>query len=156
MMHKLPKDCICGFKSSQRFLLLLVHKQCMRATDSKILEELEMVYDDKDCFASIDNWSGTAKAYWINLERLLLVADNAKKQNPVSADKIQKKRKLIVELFNQTRDYANAYDSKQKEKSKVPTEDYSEFTTESWDALNKLTASQEKLRRAIMELIDFL
>ena len=156
MTHKLRKDCICGFKSSQRFLPLLAHKHCMRATDAKILEELEMVYDDKDCFASIDNWSGTAKAYWTNLERLLMVADNAKKQNPAMAEKIDKNCKLIVELFNQTRDYANAYESMHKEKSKDTTEDYSEFTTESWEALNKLTASQEKLRREVMELIDFL
>ena len=127
----------------------------MRAIDAKILEELDMLYGDKDCFASIDNWSGTAKAYWTNLKRLFMVADNAKKQNPSIAEKIAENSKRIVDLFHQTRDYASVYDSMRKEKSKLPTEDYSEVTNESWEALNKLTISQEKLRLAILELIEF-
>ena len=127
----------------------------MRAIDAKILEELDMLYGDKDCFASIDNWSGTAKAYWTNLKRLFMVADNAKKQNPSIAEKIAENSKRIVDLFHQTRDYASVYDSMRKEKSKLPAEDYSEVTNESWEALNKLTISQEKLRLAILELIEF-
>ena len=50
----------------------------MRAIDAKILEELEMLYGDKDCFASIHDWFGTAEAYWNNLERFLVIADYEK------------------------------------------------------------------------------
>ena len=51
----------------------------MRAIDTKILEELEMLYGDGDCFAFLHDWFGAAEAHWSNLERLLLVADHTKK-----------------------------------------------------------------------------
>jgi hypothetical protein len=128
----------------------------MRAIDAKILEELEMLYGDKDCFASIRDWFGTAEAYWTNLERLFMVADYAKKHNPLAVEEITACSKRIVELFHQTKDYACGWNSKQKEKRRLSTEDYTEATDESWDALDKWTVSQEKLRQAILEFMEFL
>ena len=128
----------------------------MRAIDAKILEELEMLYGDKDCFASIHDWFGTAEAYWTNLERFLVVADNVKKQNPSAAEKIIAHNERIVELFHQTRNYASVWNSKRKEKNELSTEDYTEATDESWDVLNKWTVSQEELRDAILNLMELL
>jgi len=128
----------------------------MRAIDAKILEELGMVYGDKDYFASLRDWFGTTEAYWTNLERLFMVADYAKKHNPSAAEKIVAYSKRIVELFHQTKDYASGWNSKRKEKRRLSTEDYTEATDESWDALDKWTVSQEKLRDAILEFMEFL
>jgi len=128
----------------------------MRAIDAKILEELGMVYGDKDCFASLRDWFGTAEAYWTNMERLFMVADYAKKHNPSAAEKIVAYSKRIVELFHQTKDYASGWNSKRKEKRRLSTEDYTEATDESWDALDKWTVSKEKLRDAILEFMEFL
>ena len=128
----------------------------MRAIDAKILEELEMLYGDKDCFASINDWFGTAEAYWTNLERLFMVADYAKKHNPSAFKEITTYSKRIVELFHQTKDYASGWNSKHQEKRRLSTEDYTEATDESWDALDKWTVSKEKLRDAILEFMEFL
>ena len=128
----------------------------MRAIDTKILEELEMVYGDKDCFASLHDWFGTAEVYLTNLERLFMVADYAKETNPSEAEKIVAYSKRIVELFHQTKDYANKWDSKGEEKHELSTADYTEATDKSWDELDKWTVFQEKLRDAILELMDFL
>jgi len=128
----------------------------MRAIDAKILDELEMVYGDKDCFASLRDWFGTTEVYWTNLERLFMVADYAKKHNPSVAEKIAAYSRRIVELFHQTKSYASGWDSKHKEKRRLSTEDHTEVTDESWDALDKWTVSQEKLRQAILELMELL
>ena len=128
----------------------------MRAIDAKILEELEMLYGDKDCFASIRDWFGTAEAYWTNLERLFMVADYAKKHDPSAAEKIGAYSKRIVELFSQTKNYATGWNSEHKEKRRLSTEDYTEATDESWDELDKWTISQEKLRDEILELLELL
>ena len=128
----------------------------MRAIDEKILDELEMLYGDKNCFASIQDWFGTAEVYWTNLERLFRVADYAKKTNPSEAEKIATINKQIVELFQQTKDYASVWDSKHKEKHELSTADYTEATDESWEVLNNWTVSQEKLRDAILELMELL
>ena len=128
----------------------------MRAIDEKILDELEMLYGDKNCFASIHDWFGTAEVYWTNLERLFMVADYAKKTNPSETEKIATINRQIVEIFQQTKDYASVWDSKHKEKHELSTADYTEAKDESWNALVNWTVSQEKLRDAILELIDFL
>ena len=128
----------------------------MRAIDAKILEELGMLYGDKDCFASLRDWFGTAEAYWTNLERLFMVADYAKKHNPSAVEEITTYSKRIVELFHQTKDYASGWNSEHKEKRRLSTEDYTEATDESWDALDNWTVSKEKLRDAILELMEFM
>jgi len=128
----------------------------MRAIDAKLLEELEMLYGDKDCFASIRDWFGTAETYWTNLERLLMVADYSKKHNPSAAEEITTYSKRIVELFHQTKNYAIGWNSEHKEKSSLSTENYTEATDESWDELDKWTGSQEKLRQAILGLMELL
>ena len=128
----------------------------MRAIDAKILDELGMLYGDKNCFASLRDWFGTAEIYWTNLERLFTVADHAKKLNPSAAEKIDTRSKRIVELFRQTKDYASVWDSKRKEKHELSTEDYSEATSESWDAMDNWRVSQEELRHAILEFMKLL
>ena len=128
----------------------------MRAIDAKILEELEMLYGDKDCFASIRDWFGTAEAYWTNLERLFVVATYAKKHNPLAVEEITTYSKRIVELFHQTKDYASGWNSKHKENRRLSTEDYTEATDESWDELDNWTVSQEKLRNEILEFMELL
>ena len=128
----------------------------MRAIDAKILEELDMLYGDKDCFASLHDWFGTAETYWTNLERLFMVADYSKKTNPSEAGKIATFSKQIVELFHKTKDYASVWDSKHKEKHELSTADYTEATDESWDALDNWTVSQEKLRHTILEFMKLL
>ncbi len=127
-----------------------------RAIDEKVLEELEMLYGDKDCFASLHDWFGTAETYWINLERLLLIADYSKKDNPSTIKEIVAYNKRILDLFYQTKNCAQVWDSNQKEKSKISTEDYTGATDKSWDELEQWTVSQEKLRNAILDLIDLL
>ncbi|MEJ2127146.1 MAG: hypothetical protein P8X84_06570 [Candidatus Bathyarchaeota archaeon] len=74
----------------------------MRAIDAKILEELDMHYDDKDCFASLDSWLEHAKTYMINLNRLFVVADHTKQQHPSESNAITDYRKRIIKLFNQS------------------------------------------------------
>jgi hypothetical protein len=128
----------------------------MRATDAKALEELEMLYGDRDCFASLRDWFGTAETYWTNLERLFTVADYAKKHNPSEAEQITTYGKRIVELFHQTKDYASGWNFKQKEKRRFSTEDYTEATDESWDIHDKWTVSQEKLRQEILDFMELL
>ena len=128
----------------------------MRAIDAKILEELEMLYGDKDCFASIRDWFGTAEVYWTNLERLFMVADYAKKHNPSAVEEITTYSKRIVVLFHQTKDYARGWNSEHKEKRRLSTEDYTEATDESWDELDKWTVTQEKLRHTILEFMKLL
>jgi hypothetical protein len=128
----------------------------MRAIDAKILEELEMLYGDKDCFASLQNWFGAAETYWANLERLFMVAEYAKKHNPSAAEEIITYSKRIVKLFNQTKNYASGWNSKHKEKRRISTEDYTKATDESWDKLDKWTVTQEKLRQEILDLMTVL
>ncbi len=128
----------------------------MRAIDSKILEELEMLYGDKDCFASLQEWFGDAETYWANLESLFMVADYAKKYNPSAAEEITKYSKRIVELFHQTKNYASGWNSKHKDKRRLSTKDYIEATDESWDKLDKWTVTQEKLRQEILDYMKLL
>ena len=128
----------------------------MRAIDAKILEELEMLYGDKNCFASLQDWFGTAETYWTNLTRLFTVADYAKKHNPSTAEEITTYSKQIVELFHQTKKYASGWNSKPKEKRRLSTEDYTKATDESWDALDNWTVTQEKLRQEILDFMKLL
>ena len=128
----------------------------MRAKDAKIIEELEMLYGDRNCLASIQDWFGSAEVYWINLERLFIIADYAKKHNPNAVKEITTNSKQIVELFQQTKNYASGWSSKQKEKHSLSTEDYTEATNESWDELDKWTVSQEKLRQLILDFMELL
>ena len=128
----------------------------MRAKDAKILDELEMHYGNKDCFYPLRKWFGTAEVYWVNLERLFMVAEYAKKHNPSVSEKIAVYSRRIVDLFHQTKDYASGWDSKHKEKYRLSTEDYVEATDESWDALDKWKVTQEKLRCLILDFVEFL
>jgi hypothetical protein len=128
----------------------------MRAVDVKILKELEMLYGDKDCFASLHNWFGNAEVYWNNLKRLLKVADNTKKDKPSTVEEINLYTTQIDELFHRTKNYASKWNSKNKEKSNVSTKDYTQATNESWDRLDDWTVTQEKLRQEILEFIEVL
>jgi hypothetical protein len=128
----------------------------MRAIDAKILEELDMHYDDKDCFASLESWLENAKTYMINLNRLFVVADHTKQQHPSEGNAIMDYRKRIVKLFNQTKEYASEWSSKSTEQSQTSTENYIKASEENWDSLDRWTASQEKLRDEILNLVDFL
>jgi hypothetical protein len=128
----------------------------MRAIDAKILEELEMLYGDKNCLASLQDWFGTAEAYWINLEQLFSIADYAEKHNPDAVEEISNYRKQIVELFHKTKNYARGWSTNQKEKHSLSTADYTEATNESWDQLDNWTFSQEKLRQLILDFMDLL
>ncbi|MCW4016887.1 MAG: hypothetical protein NWF06_10995, partial [Candidatus Bathyarchaeota archaeon] len=123
--------------------------------DAKILEELEMLYGDKDCFSSLHDWFGTAETYWTNIERLLLITEHTKKHYPSTIKEITAYNKRIIDLFHQTKNYVGEWDSKEREKTNCSTKDYSEATAKNWDALNQWTASQEKLRNAILDLVDF-
>jgi hypothetical protein len=145
-----------GFSAQKIFTLARSKNYFMRAIDAKILEELEMLCGDENCFTSLRGWFGTAEAYWTNLKRLFMVAEYAKKHDPSAVEKITTYSKRIVELFHQTKDYVSGWDSKRKEKRGLSTEDYSEATDESWDALDKWTVSQEKLRQAILEFVELL
>jgi len=128
----------------------------MRAIDAKILEELEMLYGDKDCFASLHDWFGNAEVYWNNLKRLLKVADNTKKDKPSTIEEINLYTTQIDELFHRTKNYASKWNSKNKEKSNVSTKDYTQATNESWDRLDDWTVTQEKLRQEILDFMKLL
>ena len=128
----------------------------MRAIDTKILEELEMIYGDKDCFASLHDWLGTAETYSSNLKRLFMVADYSKKHYPSAVEEITMYNERIIELFNQTKNYASGWNSSHKEKRRLSADEYAETTDESWGALDKWTASQEKLRQEILYFIELL
>ena len=141
---------------SESFLLCNRHFQCMRATDAKALEELEMLYGDRDCFASLHDWFGETENYWKKVKHLLIIADYTKKHNPSTAKKITSLSKMVIELFQQTKNYAIGWNSKDNPISKPSTEDYTKATDESWDNLDKWTVSQEKLRQKILALIEVL
>jgi hypothetical protein len=128
----------------------------MRAIDAKILEEMEMLYGNQDCFSSLHDWFGTAETYWTNLERLLLITDHVKKLYPSTINEINTYTKRIVDLFHKTKNYACEWDSKKMEKINFSTKDCSHATDKRWDELDQLTASQEKLRIVVLELVDFL
>jgi hypothetical protein len=128
----------------------------MRATDAKALEELEMLYGDRDCFASLHDWFGEAENYWNKLKQLLIIADYTKKYNPSTAKKITTLRKILLELFQQTKNHASGWNSKDTQISKPSTEDYNQATDENWDNLDKWAVSQEKLRQKILDLIELL
>lgn len=128
----------------------------MRATDAKALEELEMLYDDRDCFASLHDWFGDAENYWNKLEQLLIIADYTKKHSPSTAQKIVELNKTVVELFQQTKKHASGWTTQHNQNSNPSTEDYTQATDENWDKLDKWTASQEKLRQKILDLIELL
>ena len=128
----------------------------MRATDAKALEELDLLYGDRDCFASLQDWFGESENYWNTLKRLLIVADYTKKHNPSTAKKITALSKMVVKLFQQTKQYASGWNSKDKQISNLSTEDYTKATDQSWDNLDKWTVSQEKLRQKILDLIELL
>ena len=128
----------------------------MRSIDTKILEELEMLYGDKDCFASLHDWLGTAETYSSNLKRLFMVADYSKKHYPSAVKEITMYNERIIELFNQTKNYASGWNSSHKEKRRLSADEYAETTDESWDALDKWTASQEKLRQEILYFMELL
>ena len=128
----------------------------MRAIDTKIFEELEMLYGDKDCFASLHDWLGTAETYSTNLKRLFMVADYSKKHYPSAVEEVTMYSKRITELFNQTKNYASVWNSAHKEKGSLCTDDYAEATDESWDVLDKWTVSQEKLRQEILQFMELL
>jgi hypothetical protein len=128
----------------------------LRAIDAKVLEELDMLYGDKDCFTSLHDWFGDAKAYWTDLERLLIVADYAKKHHPSCVEEITRYSKRILELFNQTKEYTASWSSKYNKKSTLSTEDYTDATDQSWTELEAWTVSQERLRQEILDFIEFL
>ena len=85
-----------------------------------------------------------------------MVADYSKKHYPSAVEEITMYSKRIIELFNQTKNYASGLNSAHKEKRSLCTDDYAEATDESWDVLDKWTASLEKLREAILQLMEFL
>jgi hypothetical protein len=128
----------------------------MRATDAKALEELEMLYGDRDCFASLQDWFGEAENYWNTLKRLLIIADYQKKHNLSTAKRITALNKMVVELFQQTKNYSSVWNSKERQINELSTQDYAKATDESWDNLDKWAVSQEKLRQKILDLIEVL
>ena len=128
----------------------------MRATDAKTLEELEMLYGDRDCFASLQDWFGEAENYWNTLKRLLIIADYQKKHNLSTAKRITALNKMVVKLFQQTKNYSSVWNSKERQINELSTQDYAKATDESWDNLDKWTVSQEKLRQKILDLIEVL
>lgn len=127
----------------------------MRATDAKVLEELEMFYGDRDCFASLHDWFGESENYWSKLKHLLSIADHTKKQS-INRKKITALSKMVVELFQQTKNFASGWTSKGDQISNLSTEDYTKATDEGWDDLDKWVVSQEKLRQKILDLIELL
>ena len=130
----------------------------MRAIDAKILDELEMFYGDEDCFSPLRDWFGTADVHWANLERLFAVAEYAKKHDPSVAEKVATFSGCIVELFEQTRDLANTWNAQRKEKRQraAAAEDYATVSDERLEILRRVTVSQEELREAILNYIEFL
>jgi hypothetical protein len=138
------------------FTLMSPKEHFMRAIDAKILDELGMLYGDKDCFYPLREWFGTAERHWANLERLFMVADYAKKHYPSMTEKIAAYRQQIADLFHQIKTYARGWKTEYKEKHRLSTKDYIEATDERWDALDKWAVTQEKLRCLILEYVDFL
>ena len=67
-------------------------------------------------------------------------------------EKITTYSKRIVGLFNQTKNYASGWNSKQKEKRRLSIKDYTEDTDESWDS-DKWTVSKERQRQEILEFV---
>ena len=128
----------------------------MRAVDAKVLDELEMLYGDKDCFYPLRIWFETTEEHWANLERLFTVAEYARKHYPSVAKKITAYRRRITGLFNQTKDLAIGWGAERKEKQRLSTEDYAEASDERWDELDKWEATQEKMRSLILEFLRFL
>ena len=127
----------------------------MRATDAKVLVELEMFYGDRDCFASLHDWFGESENYWSKLKHLLSIADYTEKQS-INRKKITALSKMVVELFQQTKNFASGWTSKGDQISNLSTEDYTKATDEGWDDLDKWVVSQEKLRQKILDLIELL
>jgi hypothetical protein len=115
-----------------------------------------MLYGDRDCFASLHDWFGEAENYWNKLKHLLIIADYTKKHNPSTAKKITTLSKILVELFQQTKNYASGWNSQDTKISKPTTEDYTKATDENWDNLDKWIVFQEKLRQKILDLIELL
>ena len=128
----------------------------MRAIDAKILEELDMFYGDRDCFASLNDWFGEAENYWNRLKQLLIIADYTTKHKPSVAKKITALSKTVVELFQQTKNYASDWNSKDRQISKLSTEDYTNATDAKWDEFDKWNDSKEKLRQKILDLIELI
>ena len=128
----------------------------MRATDAKILEELDMIYDDKDCFVSLDSWLRNPETYMSNINRLFLIADQTKQQHSSESNAITGYCERILKLFNQTKEYAREWNSQSTKQSQTSTEKYIKASEASWDTLDQWTASQEKLRCEIIKLVDFL
>jgi hypothetical protein len=128
----------------------------MRATDAKVLEQLEMFYGDRDCFASLHDWFGEAENYWSKLKHLLIIADYTKKHNPSTEKKITALSKMVFELFQQTKNFSSGWTSKGNQISNLSTEDYTKATDEGWDDLDKWVVSQEELRQKILDLIELL
>ena len=128
----------------------------MRAIDAKILEELDMFYGDRDCFASLNDWFGEAENYWNRLKQLLIISDYTNKHKPSEAKKITALSKIVVELFQQTRNYASDWNSKDNQISKLFTEDYTNATEANWDEFDKWNDSKEKLREKIIDLIELI
>jgi len=127
----------------------------MRATDAKTLEDLEMLYGDRDCFASLQDWFGEAENYWNTLKRLLIIADYTKNHS-LNSKKITASSNMVIELFQQTKNHAGGWNSEESQISELSTKDYVKATDESWDNLNEWTVSQEKLRQKILNLIELL
>jgi hypothetical protein len=128
----------------------------MRAIDAKVLEELDMFYGDRDCFASLHDWFGEAENYWNRLKQLLIIADYTNKNKPSAAKKITALSKIVVELFQQTKKYASGWNSKDKKISEPSTEEYTNATDASWDEFDKWNDSKEKLRQKILDLIELI
>jgi hypothetical protein len=115
-----------------------------------------MLYGDKDCFYPLREWYGIAEEHWANVERLFAVAEYAKKHNPSSAKKIIAYSKQINDLFHQAKEYASAWGAEYKEKQRLSTKDYVEATDERWDAYDKWSVTQGKLRRSLIDFVRFL
>jgi hypothetical protein len=128
----------------------------MRAIDANVLEKLDMFYGDRDCFASLNDWFGEAENYWNRLKQLLIISDYTNKHKPSEAKKITALSKIVVELFQQTRNYASDWNSKDNQISKLFTEDYTNATEANWDEFDKWNDSKEKLREKIIDLIELI
>ena len=74
----------------------------------------------------------------------------------MSAKKISALSKIVVELFEQTKNYASSWDSKGNKIGKPSTEDYATATDANWDELDKWNDSKEMLRQKILDLIKLI
>lgn len=70
--------------------------------------------------------------------------------------KITDLHKMVVKLFQQTKNCASGQNSKDNKISKPSTKDYSKASDKSWDNLDKWTVSQENLRQKILDLLELL